>query len=655
MASKLLRFRIALTLLTCALLFSGSLLISGCGGDEEETAPDGVTNDASQIDVPAAEETPVLPDTAPPSVNMGEVVPVTLSVLQFMPENAQLAVALPPVSGTIEKAMPILSVFSPEEEIREDLTEAFTEAAAELGVDADSYESLAEAMGIDPESPYAFFADFTVMAEAAAKAAEAAPAEAAEASAAPAESSADDAPAPEDGSELSEEDAAQLYLEAAGEPHWAAVVAVTDAAQAAASLERIAEDNEAIQAAAPGSEDVDGITITTRGDYGYFTTGRYLAFGNVNVLRGVAARVKAPATSRYGTEACLASQPDELVALVYGGRFLPLLKKILPVASAMNPGATTAATMELEVYEKMFDAEDEDPIVVTLSQSDALLELLVRVDTATHPGILEVSGPADPLRLARFLPEGTQALLSMRFNDAFKKQIMDGMTNAATASDNPDMAMQMQMGAQFITQLGDELTIGIAAGQGLPELYVLLGMAQPESTQGLLQMFLPMEPVGDTAEMIVNQIDTPIGMPVYLSFQSDHAIASNSEAGLRAAVGRFNAGETAKFFAEMDPPFDIDLPRYQATIISSEIVSTVLGMAAMFSPDAPSVAEFEPVTTAIRQIRTSKELSDGWVNGRVTFYLGDLEEAARLRESGTLEVTEESEDEDTPSEVPVSQ
>jgi len=618
-----------------------SVLEMGCGGDEEEEAqPDpAVTETPGEARAPEG----AVPPTAPPSVAMGDVVPETLSVLQFMPAGAQAALALPPVPGIIEDLVPILRVFHSEESVQMALSDAFRDIGEDLGIEADSFESLAAALGVDPASPVAVFADFTAMAI---SAAEAAAAE--EAAAAP--SLDEDGAAPDVPEGITTDLQGMEYLEAAEEPVWAVVLAVTDPGLAIAALERIAGENEEIQAATPGSEEVDGVTLTTRGDYGYFTADRYLAFGKLALLRGVAERVKTPATLRYGTVECPATESGEIVTLVYGERFLPIAREVVPIIGAASPESMAAATAQLEMYEKAFEGGKEDPMVGTMARTGDRIEMLWRFDSATHPGAQELIGPAAPLRLARYLPESTQALLSIRVNEAYKKQITDSMALAGATASDPNMAMQMQMATQFLSQLGDELSIGIAAGQGLPEIYVMLGLTQPESTQGVLQMFLPMSPVGDTAEAVINQIDTPIGMPVFLSFQSDHAIASNSEAGMRAVINRFKAGETSGFFAAMEPPFDIEVPRYQAAIIQSEILATVMGAAAIFTPGVPRPSEFEAVSTAFREFRASQELDGTWLTGRMTLYLGDLDRAAALRESA--EVMEEGVQDGLPLEAP---
>jgi hypothetical protein len=444
------------------------------------------------------------------------------------------------------------------------------------------------------------------------------------------------------------------------EPSWMAVATISDAEKAVAALQRIAEDDAATRDASPGTEEVEGVTLNTRGNYGYFTVRNRIAFGELKLLRGAAARVKTPATLRYGTVECLATEPDEVVALVYGGRLLPLMESVLPVLGA-NPDQAALAAAQFKSYEKMFDQDDDDPIVATLAHSGDRLAFEVRADTATHPGMLEITGPARPLRLAALLPETTEAMLSFRFNDEFKAQLMNEVVPAVQASGDPDVVMQVAMASQFLNQLGDEATIGIAGLDGsLPEVYLMLGLAEPEATQGVLQMFLPMSPFGDESGVSINKVDTPENAPpIYLSFLSDFALACTSEFGIRSVIKQHASNTPSGFFALLQPPFDNSVPRYQAAIIKSRIVQTLLSAAAMFSGEAPPAEEFMPIVTAVRELRTGKTMSGTWMTGHLTVYLGDLEAAAALRASAatgeSMQSTDESDgstDTSTESDVP---
>lgn len=590
-------------------------IVSGCGGEEEE--PESVAPAQTTPSTGSAPEDEALPDTAPPDLAMGEVIPETLSALQFLPADAQMAVALPPVPGILAKVSPLLKAIAPpDEDVDEELSEFFRELGEDIGVEAESFEQLAAGLGVDREAAMGIFADF-------------APA-VASAAAAKAEADASGAVAPDDAAYEGVD-----YFEDADPPALVGVFRVTDPDRAVSELERIVAQDEGLSALPAGTEEVGGITITTRGDYGYFLARGHIAVGNVSLLRGTASRVSNPATFRYGTVECPAAASDEIVTLIYGSRVLPLLEQALPLFGPEEDLAPLAAA-QYQMYKGAFHAENEDPIVGTLTMNDDRIEMLWRVDTAVHPGLMEMTGPAQPLRLARYLPESTLALVSFRFNEEFKKQLLEDVLPSASATSDPAAGMNLVYATQFLTQLGDEATIGIAsAAAGLPEAYIMLGLAEPEATQGLVQMFGVLKVLEEVEGVTIYQVNVE-GMspvPVFLSFVDNFVVASNSDAGLRTVVKRHKAGEVSGFFAALEPPFNIDTPRYQAAVIKSRIVSEVYGVAAMFVPGAAVDPEIQPLLTAIREVRTGKELSGTWLQGRATVYLGDLAAAAALRDA----------------------
>ncbi|MBX3179645.1 MAG: hypothetical protein KF886_20000 [Candidatus Hydrogenedentes bacterium] len=586
-----------------ALLAGLALLGSGCGGKEVETPPEEAA--APPLAPVTAVEEPAIPNTAPPSVPMGDIVPVTLSVLQYMPEKAQVALALPPAPGLLSDLEALARVGEPEAVVRESQAELFRNLGADLGIEAGSFEELAAALAADPNAPIGVFFDFEPMVKSAADAQTAARASGA---------------APLD------------TLGDAGSPAWLLVYGATDPAAAIEALERIADRHEKLRGIPAASEEAAGVRMLARGDFAYFAAGRRILAGNLDLLRGAAERVATPATLRYGTVECPAAAADEVAMLVYGGRFLPLMRDVMPVFAGDKLEMAIAAA-QLEKYEKTFGPEDNDPIVVTAHMAGDRLEFLVRADTATHPGMLETAGPAAPLRLARLLPENTEAFMSIRTNDQFKAQMTEAMLPQGGQAADPDAIMQLSMASQILSQIGDEITLGIAPGiAGMPEIHLLLGLAQPQVTQGILQVILQPAPAGEVAGTAISRVDTPLGLPVFLSYLSDFAIASTSETGIRGAIERHQAGQVSSLFAAMDPPFDIDAPRYQAAVINTAIAQNIAGAAAMFSPDAPALPEYAPFLTAFRQIRASQDLDGSWLTGRLTVYLGDLAAAAALRE-----------------------
>lgn len=623
--------RYVLTVLFCGL---AALQLNGCGSKEEPVV------DTVEESAPVAEERADVAVQAVPEIPEGA--PPTYALLQLMPAESQIALALPSIPGLREKVLPLLRAIAPDEDFDEGMAEAIFELADDLGVEAETYEELAEALGVDDGAPLAVFADFTrtvdgaVAAKAAYDAEQPVSGDDAEPAPVEVEEEPSDDGAEKDDSEATLEASLETpdYLDDAEEPAWILVAGLADDVKARAELERIADASEKLSALEKSTENVEGIELTIRGDYGYFISGSNLILGDLELLRGAAARVHHPAPLRYGTAACPATAADEVAMLIYGARFLPLLEAAVPLLMAdMDDSALPLIQAQIEQYEGMFaQGEDEDPIVGTLSVQDDRVEMLWRTDTNINTGVLEVSGEATPLRLARYLPDNTLAMLSFRFNETFKNQLMTNILPAAQAGGSTDLAMA----GQIIPQLGDELTLGITdVADGAAGIYILLGLAQPEATQGLLQMFVPMQGGTDHQGYTINPVPVPIPVPLYLSFVDDFALAGTSEAGMKSIIDLHATKGVSPLFAAMNPPFDIDIPRYQAIYLNAGLLGPALTTtAASFGGDLSGSAPVtEQITQVLREVRMGKEMEGGWMNGRISLYFQDLEALKAAREA----------------------
>jgi len=644
-----------LYLLLAPVLLGLSAIIAGCGGEEEEVRVEDPT-----AATPSGESSAEIVPPKPAGPPMAEIVPSTLPALAFMPAEAQVAVAIPSPAVLIGNALPLAKALAePERDIEAELKEAIQQRGEELGVDADSYEALAAALGVDPEAPIAAFGDFrkTIASAAEAKAAHDAKA-AAEAPAEAAPESADADPALE-GSEpsleesIEEPETAPDHFEDADPPAWVAVLGLTDPEKARTELERIVAADEELSAVPSTTEEVEGITITTRDIYGYFTTDKHLVLGDVSLLRGAAKRVKDPATFRYGTVECPPSIADEAVALFYGGRLLPLFESAIPLLG-LESGAEPLLAAQIDKYKSMFAENGDDAMVITSSLADGKFEALTRIDSATHVGILEKTGQPAPLRLARYLPDSTLALISMRFTEEYKKQLLEEVVPMVGASADPNAAAGAGMAVQVISQIGDELSIGITGAQdGLPNINILLGLAQPDATKGLLQMFVPMQGGVDYEGFSIGKIPTPIGLEVNLSFVDNFLLASTSEDGAKAIIDLHKAQKASPLFASLEPPLDVEKPVFQTMFFNSAMIEQAMGAAAML-PTAPATMDpgMTRIVNAIRELRVVSAMEDSWLTSRATVYLKDLE--AALAASKAAGVAAEAEDASA-SEVPVEE
>lgn len=655
MTARLLKKRLLCLLLAPALLFGATAFITGCGGEEE--APPVDTTTAAPVEQPAAQPAEPAPPAKPAGPPMADTVPSTLPALAFMPAEAQIAFALPALPGIRDSLLPLVKALSePDRDIDAELREAVSSAAGEIGVQADTYEALAAALGVDPAAPMATFVDFskTVASAAAAKAEyDAAEKERKEKEGAEQPAQAGTAPEGSEPTEAEGEPSIEPdHFKDADPPAWIVVLGVTDAAKARTELDRIVAADSKLSASASGTEEVDGVTITTRDIWGYFTTEKQIVLGNLELLRGAAKRVKDPATFRYGTIECPPKVADETVALLYGSRFMPLLEEALPLMGVKEEALPQMQT-QIATYKAMFNSESDDPMVVTGSMAGGQLEFSTRIDSATHTGILDETGQPTPLRLARYLPDNTLAMISLRFSEEMKKQLIDQIMPAVSASGNSDAAAQAGMATQVINQIGDELTIGITGAQsGFPTAYVMIGLSQPEATQGLLQMFVPMSNSVAYEGFNIGKLPLFPGLEVNLSFVDNILLASTSEDGVKAVIDLHKAQKASALFSSMEPPLDIEKPVYQTIVLNTGLIEQGMGVASMLPINGAAGANpgLMRVTNAIREIRAIGNLEGTWLSSKLTVYLKDLEAAIAASKAAAAAAAAAPESTEAPAE-----
>jgi len=578
------------TLMQACLLLGLAVSFSACGGKDDVKLVDGGVPTP-----PPAKET----STVPEGMTLGEVVPESLGVLAFMPEEAQIAFAQPAIPQWRDRVLPLIKAFSPEDEAEEAMAEAIFDLGDEIGIQAETYEELTAALGVDPLSPIAVFVDFS--------------------------RSVGSTAAMTTESEDSDEDTEKV--EGSEEPAWAAVLGLTDPEKARGELERIAKADEELQSLPESTETVAGLTLSVRGEYAYFTTATHMVLGYHNLVAGAARRYNAPAKFRYGTTECPAKAADESVLLIYGNRITPFMEQVVP--ALMDDSDDMALPMiqaQMEQYKGMFsDGAEEDPMVGTLSWVDDTVELLWRVDVEKNPGMMEAVGEAQPLRLARYVPDNTLALLSFRFNDVFKAQLMEDIVPAAAEAGGGN---ELAIAGQVIPQLGDELTVAVTdVVDGTIGAYILLGLARAEATQGLLQMFVPMEGVMEHKGFTINTVAVPAPVPLYMSFVDDFAVAASSLEGMKTVIDNHVDKKLSGAYAKMTPPFDMSVPRYQAVTLNTQglheaVSATVASMGGDMGDSGEMV---EGVVKALREVRSVSELNGHWLVGRVSLFLNDLE------------------------------
>ncbi|MBW7864027.1 MAG: hypothetical protein H3C30_06400 [Candidatus Hydrogenedentes bacterium] len=557
------------------------------------------------VPVKPEEETPKAPKERAPiasTTNDGPgVVPVTVESLKLMPEGTQVALGIPPVAVLVEKLVPVAQlVYKNDLDIQKELDDRVTDLAAMAGLPAadTAVETLA-AMGLDPQRAAAVFLNAAEIAQAAVGA-------------------------------LAEAEKAAAAGERARPPRinpedlkFAAVLPVADAAK----VEELLLDF--IGGPNPEEEKVGDVTVKVYDGLGaYFLTDKALVLGNSpEMVKSSAGRVAAPAEFRYGTDACPVQNPNEMVLMAYARDFLPILGSLAENSELMkNPVYGPLVKGQVEQLGRVFGAEGaEDPILITVGMTDTGVVFKSKIDTATHPGVMDLTGTAQPLRLAPLLPDDTHGFLSIRINDELKAQLMDMYQSAAKEGD-PRMAQAKTYVTQVMNMLGDEITLGITGlGQlDFPGIYLGVVVAQPPTAQILLSL-AGLQPVEEHNGCQISSITLPFPIPVYQVLADNVILLSNSLDGMKGLIDRIISKEATGFFAAQTPPINAETPRYHALFLNTGLYTDVVRQITLTL--APTMVPKDvdgilvEVGNIVRDIRVFNEMNGSWQEGSIALSL----------------------------------
>ncbi|MBI4556044.1 MAG: hypothetical protein HY706_00545, partial [Candidatus Hydrogenedentes bacterium] len=388
-------------------------------------------------------------------------------------------------------------------------------------------------------------------------------------------------------------------------------------------------------------EDVeaDGVTIHCYGKdkFCYYFADSWLVAGNsVELLKGVAARLKSPVQLRYGTPECPHMELDEIVCLARTDKLVGPMKSYMSALAALDPSMAMFMGFQEKAMEETVKAySGTDPVVMTLSINEAKIETLFRLDFAKHPNVLAMSGQPAPLQLATKLPESTLALLSFRITPEAKDQFMKTWQGAMPPEmqSSPGMAPAMGMINTVVGMIGDELTVGVTgAKEGMPQLIVMLGVKDVNQAQGFLQMFgMPVQSDEKHAEVDVMTFPLPLPVPLYYAFPGQVLLVADDLDQIKAAIDLIKTGGNSRLFETLDPALDAAAPRYSVFLVKGKIIDDVIKPAkAAFEVSVEPRADpvLDKVTQLLKEVRVTQEVRDNWLEGRMTISLNSPETAA---------------------------
>jgi len=367
------------------------------------------------------------------------------------------------------------------------------------------------------------------------------------------------------------------------------------------------------------------IVVYDPDEMAYFISGDFVVFGNdLALLKASAERAAAGTPLRYGSEAFPALAEDELVALMYPGRYLEAMEGLVSALPADTPEAKVFEA-QMTSLESVLGGESDEPVAASLVWDEERLLLCTRMDTERFPGMLDFSGKPSPFRLLSVLPEDTLAFLGLRFTDEFKKQAVDVLLPAANlaAQDDATSLVMTQLN-QVIELLGDELAAGITRLEyDFPSIYIMMGLKDVEQARVMLQLFVPSTEVETYNNVKILAASGNMPVPVNYALTSQALLVSNDVDGLKAAIERLQTGEKSDLLDNVGGDFSNGKAYYSGFYVDDAIFSdVVLPVADLMGASTPSMErEGRRYTDVIDEISMSKGMQGKWMDGRITIRL----------------------------------
>ncbi len=582
------------------------ILIVAVAGGLTYTLMSGDAPDPEGVPVPPVTGDPTLPvpeptDVAPverEAVEPADNPPLTLTALQYLPDGAQIAVGIPPITSLLANVAPFVQdLFEQDLDVEKELGLIARDMARDLGVEeSDDLAAVVTAVGFDASQGAALFFDIEEMVEEAFEMLEM---------------------ATEMGADIAPPDPAAGSM--------VLVLPVTDGEKAEASLKALASD---MLAGVPTSEEsVGDITITVYEDIGaYFVTDTVLALGNdVGLLQQAAVRENMPAQLRYGSAACPPEDVHEAVMLVFGDRILPMLEKATGLLAALQPEMLLLFQDQLDQLAAMYEDGADDPVIATLSVREDAIEIVSKIDTEVYPTLLEGAGMAQPLRWAQLLPENTLTFLSLGLTPEGKERLktmaLDSIPEEMRTS--PSFSQAIGIGENVVDILGQEITLAMTGLDPIdfPTIMLMVDFDNALSAQILLPLIPQMphdEPYRDTQ---IRAVAFPSPIQVYFAMITNGLVLSNSDEAIRGIIDLVRDEETSGFFASLEPPIAPETPIYHAFMIKPELYMDIVApLAALSGQNLPSEADtvFETLSMMFEDVRFMSLLEDSWMVTRLS-------------------------------------
>lgn len=555
-------------------------------------------------------------ETQPATPSVEIVRPATREVLSLMPEEADVALAIPNPAEAFQDAVAVCRKLAPASLDVDAVLEGWLASASKmLNVEgAAQFSDVARARGLDPRAPAAVFIAWP-----------------------PRNPPPEQPPAPEERTPRDEaprtlEDLREV-LKRTGEqppppsappsppksplppaptiPHipgdvpkpvMAAVLRCAEPGVARRTLEDMFAD---APGATPDRMYAGATEIRTFGKAMpcYFIRGNRLIVGtSLDLLKGIAGRLGEPMPTRYGTPLCPAHSSKELVLLT---RLRPRSKN----ASAPQIPGSLSGPLSKALNSLIEPYRSEVPMVTTLRIEPEFLTILTRQDMKSAPGLRDALGlPVEPAHLA-VLPEDASAAASFAMTGKARERLQEIWLDLIP--DEVKSSTEFEQVAGMVRRitglLRGEITVAaVAEGGGPAALLAFVDVADvAEAKEFLVALGLPGAPFdawGNVNILAIPQVP-PLPVSLHYAFVDETLIACSRMPLLKATLERCDSAWHAPNGINT-PATPLD-PQYRTLVAENRFLEQTLvpGLAAFGVLDAGKTETASALARGIEEIR----------------------------------------------------
>ncbi|MCC6697727.1 MAG: hypothetical protein IT365_19020 [Candidatus Hydrogenedentes bacterium] len=366
-------------------------------------------------------------------------------------------------------------------------------------------------------------------------------------------------------------------------------------------------------------EDVSGLPIyaSAEGEFAYFIRDDLLVCGLAEPLvRSIAERLSAPLKVPYEP-----SSADHIVQLTQPDALRGLVDAPSPPAEAQaDADAGTVWT------QTALDAlAGGPPVITTWRIEENSLDVITRIDAATHPNAMAWRGAPGALTHLRYLPEETVAVISVGLNGGWRDSVEQYAESALSESglSSPAAEGTAEDPAQTMKLLGSTATLCLAENGGnLPIFAFLVEFQNGEDARRRLRELALFPIVSETyngIEIRMVPVPVPGGEGIYAAFQGSTLIVATGKAQLKTLLDRLRDGRASSWAEKQSPPVDTSSPQLSFVAIKPQGLTGALN-----AVQAQGAVSGETASTAgmfwekLEDIRMAERIDDATYQHRLS-------------------------------------